>query len=161
MSLKDTVERTVLFVFMASISKIFNGLIIMKAELIAPCGMNCGICLAYLRKDRKCPGCHGDDTNKSITRVSCIIRNCGNIKSSKSGFCYECTEYPCKRLKQLDNRYRTKYSMSMIENLESIKRIGLSTFVEKEEERWKCLKCGGIICVHRGYCYNCGERVNQ
>jgi uncharacterized radical SAM superfamily Fe-S cluster-containing enzyme len=26
-------------------------------SLIAPCGMNCSICSAYLREKNKCPGC--------------------------------------------------------------------------------------------------------
>jgi hypothetical protein len=136
--------------------KYITGLIVMNIELIAPCGMNCGICLAYLRKDRKCPGCRGNDVGKNKSCVRCIIKNCEKIKTSKSGFCYECTEYPCQRLKQLDKRYRTKYSMSMIENLGNIKTIGLVAFVRQEEERWRCSKCGGTICVHRSYCYNCG-----
>ena len=133
----------------------------MKEELIAPCGMNCGICMAYLRKEKRCPGCHDYNTNKSVSRIKCIITNCETIKANESGFCYECAEYPCKRLKQLDKRYRTRYAMSMIENLENIRNIGLAAFVEKEKERWRCLKCGGVICVHRGYCYSCGERANQ
>ena len=127
---------------------------------IAPCGMNCSVCMAHLRKHKKCPGCHGEDTNKSVSAVNCIIRNCQTIKGNQSGFCYECAEYPCKRLKQLDKRYRTRYSMSMIENLEFIKEKGLSSFVEKENERWRCKKCGGVICVHRGYCYQCGEKAD-
>ena len=133
----------------------------MKKELIAPCGMNCGICMAYLRKERSCTGCRVDDTEKSAYLIKCIIRNCEVIKTSESGFCFECAKYPCRRLRQLDKRYRTKYAMSMVENLESIKRNGLATFVEEEKERWCCSKCGGVICVHRGYCYDCGERVNQ
>ncbi|MBA7556802.1 hypothetical protein ES705_49522 [subsurface metagenome] len=27
------------------------------------------------------------------------------------------------------------------------------------EGEWTCSECGGIICVHRGYCYQCGERI--
>ena len=61
---------------------------------------------------------------------------------------------------QFDKRYRTKYAMSMIENPESIKKIGLSAFIENEKERWRCIKCGGVICVHRGYCLHCGEIAN-
>jgi hypothetical protein len=133
----------------------------MKEELIAPCGMNCGICMAYLREKRRCSGCRIDNTNKFVTRVKCIIKNCEVIKTNKSGFCFECADYPCKRLRQLDKRYRTKYSMSMLDNLESIKDIGLVAFVDKEKERWRCLKCGGTICVHRGYCYSCGERATK
>jgi hypothetical protein len=133
----------------------------MKEELIAPCGMNCGICMAYLREKRSCPGCRGDDTNKSASCLKCIIKNCEVIRANKSGFCFACAEYPCRRLKQLDKRYRTKYSMSMIENLEGIKWIGLTTFVEIEKARWRCSKCGGVICVHRGNCSRCGARRSQ
>ena len=131
-----------------------------ETQLIAPCGMNCGVCFAHLRKERKCSGCHGDNTNKSASNIKCIIRNCEMIKINQSGFCFECVKYPCKRLKQLDKRYRTKYAMSMIENLESIKGIGLSAFLANEKDRWHCAKCGGVICVHRGCCFHCGEIAN-
>ena len=133
----------------------------MKKELIAPCGMNCGICMAYLRKDRKCPGCHGADTNNRAYLKKCVIRNCEVVRTNESGFCFECAEYPCRRLRQLDKRYRTKYAMSMMENLESIKKNGLVAFVEEEKERWRCSKCGGIVCVHRSRCYDCGEMVKH
>ena len=42
-----------------------------------------------------------------------------------------------------------------------IKNIGLVAFVEEEKERWRCSKCGGVVCVHRGYCYDCGEKANK
>jgi hypothetical protein len=127
-------------------------------RLIAPCGMNCGICLGHLRKERRCPGCHDIDADKSTSRVKCVIRTCETIKLNQSGFCFECSKYPCRRLKQLDLRYRTKYAMSMIQNLEFIQGNGLDAFVARESQRWRCLKCGGVICVHRGYCYDCGEK---
>jgi hypothetical protein len=131
----------------------------LDTTLIAPCGMNCGICLAYLRKERKCPGCRGDDSNKPPTRLKCVIKNCEIINKNQAGFCYECKYYPCKRLQQLDKRYRAKYRMSMIENLDYIQNNGISAFVEKEEKRWRCPECGGFICVHRGYCLDCRDRV--
>jgi hypothetical protein len=138
MEVRAQAEKSVFFIFS------FNGIIyaefvIMKAELIAPCGMNCGICIGYLRKDRKCPGCHEVNTNKVITRKRCVIKNCENIESNEAGFCYECKKYPCRRLKQLDERYRNKYSMSMIENLEFIKGNGLRAFVANEKKRWRCI----------------------
>jgi len=140
----------------------FEGVCDMQAEtqLIAPCGMNCGICMGYLREKNKCNGCREDDTDKAASVMKCIIKTCETIKTNQSGFCFECEKYPCRRLKQLDKRYRTRYSMSMIENLESIKEIGLIAFTANEKERWRCQKCGGVICVHRGYCYSCGERSN-
>jgi len=130
-----------------------------EIQLIAPCGMNCRICYAYLREKKRCPGCRGDDTNKAPSCLKCIIKNCETVRSNSSGFCYECEVYPCKRLKQLDKRYRTKYSMSMIENLGNIRELGIGAFVENEKERWRCKKCGGVINVHRGYCSDCGEKA--
>jgi hypothetical protein len=137
-----------------------------ESGLIAPCGMNCGICMAYLRKKRHCPGCNCYDPNKTETRLRCQIKNCEKLQQSKSGFCYECAQIPCARLKHLDKRYRTKYGMSMIENQEFIRSNGLPAFIKKEEKRWQCPKCGGTICVHKHLCSSCGtpfplERTEQ
>lgn len=134
-----------------------NESIITQKELIAPCGMNCGICLAYLREKNRCGGCWGPDNNKPKSCAHCIIRNCEFIAKSESKFCYECLKYPCTRLKNLDKRYRTKYHMSMIENLGVIKINGVDFFVQKEHERWLCKTCGGMICVHRGRCLKCKQ----
>lgn len=133
----------------------------LDSKLIAPCGMNCGICLSYMRTSNKCSGCRYDNPPKSTYRIKCVIRNCEVIKTNESGFCFECEKYPCKRLRQLDKRYRTKYGMSMIENLDHIKNNGIIAFMGKENERWRCPECGGVICVHRGYCYSCGESPNR
>ena len=81
------------------------------------------------------------------------------LAKTESGFCYECEKYPCTRLKNLDKRYRTKYGMSMIENLDNIKKYGIKEFLEKEEIRWKCEKCGAGLCVHRNFCLNCKTEI--
>jgi len=125
--------------------------------LIAPCGMNCGICLAFLREKNKCPGCRNMGKNKPGYYKKCIINNCGLLAKTNSGFCYDCSKYPCPRLKQLDKRYRTNYNMSMLENLNNIQKLGLDEFLILEQNKWACSKCGGTICVHRGYCLNCGK----
>lgn len=128
-----------------------------KFSLVAPCGMNCGICRAYLREKNKCPGCRGDDANKPVTRVRCKIKNCEFFKREKTNFCFECESFPCENLKHLDNRYKKRYNMSMIENLENIRNLGIKKFLENEDIRWTCSKCGGTICVHNGYCYSYGK----
>lgn len=130
----------------------------MNSKLIAPCGMNCGICLGYLRSKNKCPGCRELDEAKPGYCRKCIIVNCNILKNKGMRFCSnKCEEYPCKRLKNLDKRYRTKYGMSMLENLENIREFGIRKFVKDEQERWKCKKCGKTLCVHRDKCLNCGE----
>lgn len=111
-------------------------------DLIAPCGMDCGVCRAYLRDKNPCKGCnfeHG--LRKSIE--SCKMRRC----TKRSGkFCCSCEDFPCKRLVDLDKRYRTKYGMSEIANLEFIKEKGIREFVKKEQKRWVSSK--GTFCVH-------------
>jgi hypothetical protein len=120
----------------------------MEASLIAPCGMNCAICSSYLRDNNPCPGCHDRDTK-------CTIKNCDIIKTNKSGLCYECEAYPCKRLQQLDERYRMNNHMSMIENLECIRDNGIDKLLELEEKKWRCPECGRLISSREGFCLNC------
>lgn len=114
-----------------------------KYKNIAPCGMNCGICRAYLRENNTCPGCAYIEQNSPKTIAQCRMRLCNKRKGK---FCYSCAEFPCDILKHLDKRYRTRYGMSEIENLKYIKENGLKKFIEKEHKRWISSK--GVLCVH-------------
>ncbi len=125
--------------------------------LIAQCGMNCGICAAYLRTKNKCFGCKISDVGKTEARLRCKILNCGVSGADKVEFCFQCDAFPCDKIKHLDKRYRTKYAMSMIENLLDIKELGIRKFLANEHKRWLCPRCGGTICVHKGYCLTCGK----
>ncbi|MHC1754297.1 MAG: hypothetical protein AB9861_02500 [Methanosarcina sp.] len=49
--------------------------------------------------------------------------------------------------------------MSMVENLENIKKFGIEEFLRNEKIRWTCTECGGAICVHKGNCYSCGRKT--
>jgi hypothetical protein len=133
----------------------------MEMTLIAPCGMNCAVCSAFLAQkyDLKkqgimksyCAGCRPRGKNCAFMRKSCERLGNGLVQ-----YCFECTEYPCRRLKHLDKRYRTNYHMSMIENLDSIKEQGIEQFLKREEEKWRCPECGGTISCHGGLCFKCG-----
>lgn len=124
-------------------------------SLIAPCGMNCGTCIAYLRDKNKCPGCRVYSPDKAISIQRCIIPKCVHLDKTESKFCYECEKYPCKRVKQLDKRYRTKYNTSFIENLTMIKEKGIEKFLVFESKRRICHNCGSVISVHLDYCITC------
>ncbi len=136
----------------------------MKEELIAPCGMNCGVCVSYLAmvndlkgkgfKKSYCAGCLPRGKNCAFMKKSCRLLGDGLVR-----FCYECEEFPCRRLKSLDKRYRTSYHMSMIENLEHIKKDGIGKFLENEDSKWRCPQCGGTISCHNGLCLNCSLEV--
>ena len=139
----------------------------MNEELIAPCGMNCGICSGYLafKNDIKsrgvrmpyCQGCR--PRNK---QCAFLKKRCEPLLSGRIQYCYECDDFPCRNLQHIDKRYRTLYRMSMIENLEYIKKEGIEPFLEKEAEKWQCPECGGVICCHNGICFECGlEKVRN
>ena len=129
-------------------------------SLIAPCGMNCGTCLAYLREKNKCSGCRILSDDKAISVKTCTVTKCIYLAKTKSKFCYECEKYPCKRIKQLDKRYRTKYGTSFIENLSMIKENGIADFLDFESIRRTCQNCGSTLCVHRSFCLNCKIDLN-
>jgi hypothetical protein len=132
----------------------------MEELLIAPCGMNCGVCSNYLamKYDLKktgviksyCAGCRPRGKNCAFMKKSCGLLGEGRVQ-----YCFECETFPCARLKRLDKRYRTKYHLSMIENLTFIRDASMKKFLEKEEKKWKCPQCGGVICCHNGLCYSC------
>jgi len=131
----------------------------MDEELIAPCGMNCSLCSSYLamKNDLKrkgfgktyCAGCLPGSKNCHYKR------ECEPLRKGLIRFCHDCANFPCRHLKTLDKRYRTFYHMSMIENLEYIKTYGIGPFLEKESTKWRCSRCGGVICCHNGLCYIC------
>lgn len=114
----------------------------MNKNLIAPCGMNCGLCVMYLRNENKCPGCmSGRKVNSRC--IKCGIKLC---KNRKGKYCFDCDKFPCERLKRLDTRYKERYGMSEIANLETIKERGIEPFLLEEEKKW--VNPDGIFCVH-------------
>jgi hypothetical protein len=129
-----------------------------ETTLIAPCGMNCRLCRAYVRTRKACPGCRGKDSLKSKSCVFCRIKNCANIAKPDVNYCFECDVFPCDKLKHLDKRYRTKYNMSMIDNLENIRKFGIRSFIRDEKGKWTCPKCGELISVHKPQCLSCGHK---
>lgn len=128
-----------------------------EALLIAPCGMNCGFCIAHLREKNRCPGCRIESSNKPITRIRCKIKTCEKFKTGKIKFCFECDDFPCENLIHLDDRYRKKYRMSMIKNLKDIKEHGLEKFIKNQKIKWSCGHCGGVVCIHNNFCISCGK----
>ena len=133
----------------------------MNEELVAPCGMNCAVCSGYVagQHDVKsigirmpyCTGCRPRDKKCAFLKKKCRLLLDGDVK-----YCYECEDFPCERLEHLDRRYRTHFRMSMIKNLEYIRDNGINKFLEKEQEKWKCPTCSGVICCHNGICFECG-----
>ena len=127
----------------------------MNASLIAPCGINCALCLGYQRTKNHCPGCSCiDDSAAPVSITRCILRKCEKRLQNGWSDCSPCDK-PCARLKQLDKRYRTKYSTNLLENLACIRDDGMDAFLKRQSAQWTCPDCGGLICMHRGRCLKC------
>jgi hypothetical protein len=139
------------------LNKQYNTSVTFEPVLIAPCGLNCGSCIAFMRPENRCPGCWHEDKLKNKSCVRCIIKNCDLLEKTDSKFCYECSKYPCTRLKQLDKRYRTKYRTSLFDNLMMIKQNGMGYFLAFETERRKCPGCGSTLSIHREHCLVCSQ----
>ena len=132
-------------------------------ELIAPCGMNCRICLGYFgytsagkRRKSKCIGC-----TPSGKSCSWIKKFCKKLLKNEIEYCYECNDFPCKQLQKLDKKYRERYDMSMIDNLRMIKKQAMDAFLKEQEKKYKCPECGGVICIHNGKCYSCDTIIKE
>ena len=133
----------------------------MDKKLIAPCGMNCGVCREYLAYSRKIPKLRGEVIHCSGCRernkqCAYLKGHCVLLREHKIDYCFECKEFPCKRLKKLDERYRKKlWGVSFTQNLMEIKDKGIDEFLRHQEEEHRCPKCGGVISVHDRKCYDC------
>ena len=125
-------------------------------NLIAPCGLNCTVCRAHMRQKNPCPGCRADDASKPKTRVICKIKTCPTLVQGHLEFCSGCDEFPCANLLHLDQRYRSKYGTSPVENLLSIRKKSLSKFTRDDIKKWTCPQCSALLCMHEPECMSCG-----
>jgi hypothetical protein len=135
---------------------------VIEKKLIAPCGMNCGVCSLYLSyknqiktvKIRYCEGC------RPRNKVCFVKRKCkGELRllSDKIDFCYQCDLFPCDNLVKLDARYRNNYGMSMIDNLKEIEKNGINRFIQSQCNKYRCFKCGKLISTHNRKCFVCDK----
>ena len=84
-------------------------------EHIAVCGINCLACSAYLNKSNPCPGCiapREKHTRKSCR--DCAKKECAFEKGMR--WCFECSGFPCARIKSLANRYKQSYDVDLVQN---------------------------------------------
>jgi hypothetical protein len=132
-------------------------------DLIAPCGMNCAICsryLSYVNKLNKsnCIGCR-----KKESKCSYLFDKCKGINNNSKGketYCFNCRLYPCKQIIRMDKRYRKYYKMSVIENLNCIKKGGIKMLIKQQYKKYNCSKCGGLLSIHNRKCFKC-EKITK
>ena len=130
-----------------------------KAGMIAPCGLDCALCSRHLKEENPCMGCNGPDECKpDCCRIDCAIVHCAVRRALPGGFCDGCEKFPCKDIMEKEIRYSNAYPMveTPIGNLAYIREFGMNKFIQQEKRRWSCPECGAVICVHDGICSGCG-----
>ncbi len=135
-----------------------------KAELLAPCGIWCGGCSLYLVKDRPelmsillqhgvreedlpCPGCRAVEGKCKHIRKRCEQFACAKAKGVS--FCYECDEFPCKRLHPAADRAGSLPHNLKMYALCYIKRYGPIAYIDHLPEMRRRY-FNGKVCYGKG-----------
>jgi len=147
-----------------------------KKELLAPCGLYCGVCAIYMAHkdnnvkfkeaiarsnvykafvntidDVKCSGCQSEDINEIFGYCrKCKIRDCVQEKGFEA--CHECKDVPCKWLKKFPIPVGRKVIMRA---LPYWKENGTQKWIEYEENRYKCPECGNSLYRGSIKCNKC------
>ncbi len=134
----------------------------MNAKLISPCGLDCSVCSHYLAWFNDLPkGCgrvaHCTGCRPRNKQCALLKGHCERLRDNRIDFCFQCRDFACARLKHLDERYRQKFGISPIANLEEIQTKGISVFIRQQQKRFACSLCGGTISVHDRKCCTCGQ----
>ena len=81
-----------------------------KAEMVAPCRLDCNICSQALIADDPCQGCNGPDDHKhEFCARYCGIILCRKRRENVYTYCDECPDYPCEDVIEKEERYTTEY----------------------------------------------------
>jgi len=129
-------------------------------ELVAPCGINCGACKAYLAYSRGVPRERGKVTHCSGCRerkknCAFLKRDCEKLRKEKIEFCFECPDMPCAKLERLDESYRRRFNRGPVDDLLEMRANGVNAFIAAQRKRLMCPECGDVLSIHDGKCYRC------
>ncbi len=120
-----------------------------RINLVAPCGIDCGICELYVCKDNAhlqnalvekgipmeklpCPGCRAIEGVCPVIGSTCETYQCAAAR--KAEYCFSCEDFPCTKLHPAAHRAEVLPHNLKIFNLCTIQRIGVEAFIEKSTE---------------------------
>lgn len=130
--------------------------------MLAPCGMNCAVCYRHVgirKRAEPCEGCLKGDAGKTESCRSCNIKNCAQSKGYTH--CFECGDFPCRLINNLEKSYVKRYNVSLIRNSQMAKEAGVAAFLEQDRRKWTCAKCGWAFSLHDGVCSECGHSISE
>ena len=117
-----------------------------RLNLVAPCGIDCGICELYTcRNDAllfsalmlrgipmdkiPCDGCRSIGGNCPVIKGECETSKC--VTEKKVEYCFECSEFPCAKLHPSSKKANVLPHNMKVYNLCTINRDGVEAFVQK------------------------------
>ncbi len=148
-----------------------------KKELMAPCGLYCGVCAVYIAHrdenlkfkkallpiykafaktvdDIACTGCLSDGVVFPVCR-HCPIKECA-LEKGLDG-CHQCDEWPCKYIENFPLAVGKKV---IHRTIPVWRKLGDEEFVRQEEERYHCPECGNTLFRGAKRCNQCKTPVN-
>ena len=146
----------------------------MNTELLAPCGLYCGVCSVYMAsrdsnqklKDKlanaygvtpeqvACKGCLSNE--RFVYCQTCAIRTCVMDKNYEG--CHQCNEFPCKLIDDFPIPVGKKV---ILRSVPDRKKLGTEKWVEEEEKRYYCPECGNKIFRGVVKCNQCKAKLDR
>ena len=120
-----------------------------RKKLIAPCGLDCGICELYMSRHDKqlmsaliskgipkkvlpCDGCRAIEGRCPVIHDKCATFECTN--KNRILFCSECNDFPCMKLAPAADRAVILPHNTKLFNLCVIQRYGVEKLIERTLE---------------------------
>lgn len=125
------------------------------------CGLYCGACPIMLatKTGTGTDQCHGCKSEQPTGYCAvCGIKTCARGKGYE--FCDECSAVDtCELMREFMNDAHWPYQQLVASNMASIRQHGLSTWLEQQEQRWRCADCGAPHSWWDETCPRCGHAV--
>jgi hypothetical protein len=117
-----------------------------RLGLVAPCGIDCGVCELNMCKDNPqllehmvsrgipreklpCKGCRSVKGNCPVLSETCATYACATEK--KVELCFQCGDFPCPKLSPAADRAAVLPHNLKVFNLCTIQRLGVERFVNE------------------------------
>jgi hypothetical protein len=151
-----------------------------KKVLAGICGLYCGTCPNYLAERESdtvrveaiaktnnlnvsqvgCDGCLSDRVMPFCVECKNGFRACAREKGVT--WCFECVEFPCKRLEEFTKIHivdGVPHHATVIEDLKYMKEHGVEEWVNRQEKAGKCPSCGKRLYFFTRECPVCHTKI--
>jgi hypothetical protein len=148
-----------------------------KKELLAPCGLYCGVCSIYIAhkdnnqkfkqvllkvygpfakkvEDIQCTGCLSDGIIFKFCET-CPIKSCAKEKEIEG--CHQCDEFPCEMIERFPVPVGKKV---IFKDIPLWRKLGTEKWVEEVEKRYHCPECGNPLFRGAKRCNKCKATVD-